>query len=144
MSVLIRSLTSLDPTTQPKPESKCPACPDFFNIIPAAMPTCVYTLYSAPNDTATPNKKAAIVKSIRLINIHPTATVKVTLYFNRPNASGNYRRRLLTPADMALAPNFVYIDDSELTLEPGDQIQGKADTPGQIQFLISGVERDAS
>jgi len=125
------------------------AAGDLFNIIPATAPTNVYDLYIAPraSQTSTINR-AAIVKSIRLVNT-AGGNVKVTLYFNRPasfDANGNAcggRRRLLTPADMILAPNSVYIDNDELTLAPGDRIQGKADGLNAIQFLISGVERDA-
>ena|SRR6266496_1449930 len=139
MSVQIKSLTN----GVPPRDTSLVAPNDFFNLIQGA--NIVYDLYTAPNvTTPTVNTKAAIVKSIRVINTHATATVKMTLYFNRPNASGQNRRRLLTPADMSLPPNFVYIDDSEITLEPGDKIQGKTDTAAVVQYLISGVERDAS
>ena len=81
------------------------------------------------------------MKSIRLVNTH-SATVKVNLYFNRPNATGQYRRRLIGPVDITLAPGLSFIDDSEVTLEPGDRLQAKADVGGVIQYVISGVERD--
>lgn len=133
MSLQIKSLTVSAPTV----DNSLAAQNDSFNTIPTA--NTVYDLYSAPTDPNT--KKAAIVKSIRLANTH-TATVKVTLYFMRPNSSGAYRRRLLTPVDLPLTANYVYIDDSEITLEPGDRIQGKADYGAVIQYLISGVERE--
>ena len=60
----------------------------------------------------------------------------------RPNASGQYRRRQITPVDMVLQPGFIYIDDDELTLEPGDRVQAKADTANAIQYVISGLEQD--
>jgi hypothetical protein len=125
------------------------ASSDLYNILPAAHATDVYDLYIAPKASSTSTiNRAAIVKSIRLVNTSG-ASVKVTLYFNHPgsfdangNASGG-RRRFLTPADMVLPANFIYIDNDELTLAPGDRIQGKSDTLNAIQFLISGVERDA-
>jgi hypothetical protein len=43
-----------------------------------------------------------------------------------------------------MLPGFSLIDEGEITLEPGDKIQGKADTANVIQYLISGVERDAT
>ena len=115
------------------------AANDFFNVIQNA--NTVYDLYSAPNDATA--KRATIVKSIRLANTH-SANVKVTLYVNRPTSAGFHRRRLLTPLDMTLGSNQVYVDDAELTLEPGDKLQGKADVAGVIQYWLSGVERDVS
>jgi hypothetical protein len=137
MATQIKSLTTGD---APQQDNALVAQNESFNIIPTA--NTVYDLYVAANDAANNNRKGAIVSSLRLINTHATNTAKVTLYFNRPNTGGQSRRRLLTPADMELPPNYMYIDDAEITLEPGDKIQGKADTAGAVQFLISGVERD--
>jgi len=137
MSIQVKSLT-LGP---PVADIALAAQNDNFNVIPTA--NVVFDLYTAKNDTVNQVFKAAIVKSIRVLNTSSSATVKITLYFNRPNTSGQYRRRQLTPADVPLAPGFEYIDDDEITLEPGDKIQAKADTAGIIQYLISGVERDA-
>jgi len=88
-------------------------------------------------------KHAAIVKSIRLANIKGQ-TVNISLYFNRPDANGKNRRRLLTPEGMGVASGSTYIDDSELTLEPGDKLQLKVNSANAIQYVISGVERDLS
>jgi hypothetical protein len=137
MSVQIKSLSNTAPTAD---NSLTAPQNDNFNIIPGANIT--YDLYTAPNDSA--NERAAIVKSIRLINTSAASTVKVNLYFNRPNSSGQNRRRLLITADTALLPGFSLIDESEITLEPGDKIQGKADTANVIQYVISGVERDVT
>ena len=134
MSVVIKSLTLVAPVL----DTSNPAQNDYFNVLQNA--NTFYTLYITPTS---PTIRSAIVKGIRLINTHATATVKVTLYFNRPNAFGQNRRRLLTPLDMPLAPNYVYLDDSEVTLEPGDRLQAKTDTPNVVQYLISGLERDA-
>lgn len=136
MSVQIKSLTN----SAPVKDASLAAPLDTFNVIPTANE--VYDLYSAQNDSSA--KKAAIVKSIRVINTHATSTVKVNLYFNRPNATGQNRRRPLISTDTALLPGFSLIDEGEITLEPGDKIQGKADTANVIQYLISGVERDAT
>ena len=129
MSLQIKSLTVGAPTV----DNSMVAQNDSFNCIPTAGP--IYDLYTAPTG------KAAIIKSIRLANTH-TATVKVTLFFMRPNSSGACRRRLLTPVELPLTANYVYIDDSEITLESGDRIQGKVDYGAVIQYLISGVERE--
>jgi len=134
MSVEIKSLTLGSPGIAGTQAAQN----DNFNMIPAA--NVVYDLYTASK--ADNNKKAAVVKCIRIFNTSPTATVKLTLYFNRPNANGEYRRRQLTPPDVPLPPGFEYIDDDEISLEPGDSIQAKADTAGVIQYLISGLERD--
>jgi len=134
MSVQIKSLTN-DP---PVKDTSLAAPNDPFNVIATANE--VYSLYTAANEET--NKKSTIVKGIRLANTHATAAVKVTLYFNRANAAGLNRRRLLSPPDVQLPAGFTYIDDGEITLEPGDKIQAKADTANVIQYVISGVERD--
>src|SRR5262245_57105755 len=130
MSVQIKSLSNTAPTI----DTSCPAQNDSFNIIPTA--NAVYNLYTAANN------KSAIVKSIRLVNTHATVTVKVTLYFNRPNSTGLHRRRVISPVDLSMTPGFLYVDNDEITLEPGDIIQAKADTANVIHYVISGVERD--
>jgi len=133
MSVEIKSLTSGAPTM----DNSLASPNDNFNIIPTA--NAVFNLYTASNDPA--NSKNAILKNIRLVNIS-SGSVKVNLYFMRPNSSNQYRRRQITPLDMVLQPGFLYIDDDELTLEPGDSIQAKADTANAIQYIISGLEQD--
>lgn len=137
MSIQIKSLTTGAPVLDhPGTEGNAPN--EAFNIIPTADQ--VYTLYAAVN--ASGIMKSAIVKGIRIINTH-TAAVTVTLWFNRPPpGTDKYRRRLLAPADIALPPGASLIDDSEITLEPGDKIQAKASVANVIQYLISGVERD--
>lgn len=137
MSLLIKPLTLGTPVNV---NDEIAAPNDFFNLLENA--NIVYDLYIAPNTS--PEVRSAIVKSIRLVNTHASTTIKVTLWFNKPNTNGQHRRRLLTPVDMALPPNVVYIDDSEITLEPGDKIQARTDTANVVQYLISGVERDES
>jgi len=133
MSVEIKSLSNAAPTM----DNSLPAPNDNFNIIPNA--NVVYDLYTAANDATT--KKTAIVNTIRLVNISGSA-VTVNLYFNRPNASGQYRRRQISPVDLTLQPGALYVDSDEITLEPGDRVQAKANTANAVQYLISGVERD--
>ncbi|SRR6266540_2549996 len=138
MSVLIKALTNVAPVID-----NSPAAPptDLYNIIPTA--NAVYDLYTAPNTSTT--KRGAIVKGIRLLNTATgTTKVKISLYFNRPTSVGQNRRRLLAPADIELPAGFAYIDEGEITLEPGDKIQAKADTANVIQYVISGVERDVT
>ncbi|HTD87785.1 MAG TPA: hypothetical protein VK850_14510, partial [Candidatus Binatia bacterium] len=137
MSVIIKSLVLSAPVVDNNP-----AAPnDPFGVIPAQTASTVYDLYAAPKDSIA--NRAAILKAIRLANTH-TASVKVTLYVNRPNSSGFHRRRLITPVDMVLGPNQIYVDDTELTLEPGDKLQGRAEIANVVQYWISGVERDVS
>lgn len=129
MALTIKALTDSAPTV----DNSLAAPNDSFNIIPTANQ--VYNLYTVPAG------KATIAKNIRLANIGST-TVKVNVYFMRPNGTGQYRRRQITPVDLAIAPGCVYVEDDELTLDPGDRIQAKADTANVIQYLISGMERD--
>jgi hypothetical protein len=136
MSVQIKSLT----IGAPQVDNSFAAPNDNFNLIPSA--NVVFDLYVAKNDTVNSIFKTAIAKSIRLVNT-AAVPVKINLYFTRPNASGQSRRRQISPVDLSLGPGFMFIDDDELTLEPGDKIQGKADTANAIQYTISGIERDA-
>ena len=133
MSIQIKSLSNGVAT----PDVYKAATSDNSNVIPTAND--IYDLYTAPNTS--PNIRGAIVKSIRLVNTHINS-VKVNLYFLRPIANNQFRRRLITPLDMVLPSGFQYIDDDEVTLEPGDRIQGKADMGSVIQYVISGMERD--
>lgn len=134
MSLQIKSLTS----DAPVKDTSLAAPNNSFNLIPTAND--IYSLYSAAN--ATDNKKTAIMKGLRLINTH-TEDVSISLYFNRPNTTtGQYRRRLIAPAGIVLPAGCAFLDDSEITLEPGDKIQAKASVANVIQYLISGVERD--
>jgi hypothetical protein len=135
MSIQIKSLSNTAPTK----DLSLAAPLDTFNIIPTANE--VYTLYSAPDDST--NTKAAIVKSIRLVNIL-SSTVNISLYLNRPNGSGQNRRRLLAPKNLPIPPSGCYVDDAEITLEPGDKIQAETPHAMAIHYVISGVERDAT
>jgi hypothetical protein len=134
MAIQIKSLNNGE---APVKDTSIAAMTDNFNKILTANE--VYDLYSAPSTPG--GRKSAIVKSIRVVNTH-TSTVTVNLYFCRPNSSGQNRRRQLSPVDLALGAGQVYIEDDEITLEPGDKIQGKANIADKIHFLISGVERD--
>ncbi len=136
MSIQIKSLTVGAPTI----DNALAAQNDNFNVIPSA--NTVYDLYIAPNDVPNKNVKTTIVKAIRLVNTGATS-VTINLYFNRPNASGLYRRRLISPVNMSLPAGFLFIDNDEITLEPGDHLQGMASVGGVVQYNISGVERDA-
>ena len=136
MSIQIKSLTMTVPTK----ELSLAAPLDTFNTVSTANE--VYDLYTTPNSGGF--TRSAIAKTIRLVNTHATNAVKVSLYYNKPNANGQNRRRLLAPADILLPAGTTYIDDSELTLDPGDKIQAKADTANVIQYIISGVELDVT
>jgi hypothetical protein len=131
MSVQIKALTIPIPVMD-DPGMPATGADADFNLIPEANK--VFTLYMAPTG------KSAILKGMRFVNTH-TAAVTVSVWFNRP-VGDKYRRRLLAPADMSLSAGFTYIDEGEITLEPGDKIQAKASMADVIQYVISGVERD--
>ena len=135
MSIEIKSLSNPAPVK----DISLSAPLDSFNIIPTANE--VYDIYTAPNETT--DKKSAIVKSIRLVNIK-AETVNLSLYFNRPDENGKNRRRLLTPDGLGLGSNSTYIDDGEITLEPGDKLQLRANSANAIQYVLSGVEREVT
>jgi hypothetical protein len=70
--------------------------------------------------------------------------VNFSLYLNRPTMSGQNRRRLLAPKNLTIPQGGAYIDDAEITLEPGDSIQGETAQAMAVHYVISGVERDAT
>jgi hypothetical protein len=91
--------------------------------------------------------KAAIVKSIRLVNTGSSA-VTVNLWVKRAAAgSGSGGGFRITPKDLSLAPGAAFIDDSEVTLEyissSGiDFIRGAASAATTVDCVMSGIERD--
>jgi hypothetical protein len=130
MSVEIKQLTMLEPVFDDQAE----ATDDTFNLIPEANK--VYTLYTAPAN------KAVIVKSVRVTNIL-SQTVQINLYLNRP-ANNLPRRRLLAPKNLPIPQQSTYIDDAEITLEPGDSIQALCLQNNGVHYVISGVEREVT
>ena len=101
-------------------------------------------LGSSEADTyVVPINKAAIVKSIRLVNTSGSASATVNLFAKRGSGT-SYR---IAPLNLILAPGAAFIDNEELTLEgltssgDSDRITGSA-TGATVHCVISGVERD--
>jgi hypothetical protein len=95
---------------------------------------------------AVPAGKAAIVKSVRLVNTGSSSAV-VNLWFRRGTSGAGTSYRIV-PKDLTLPPGGAFIDDSELTLEYVDssnidRIRG-AVASGTVDYVISGIERDVS
>ncbi len=96
--------------------------------------------------TATP-AKVAIVKAWRFTNTG-TTPVKINAYFqkNVANTGGVFltsaARRIL-PKDLVLAPGYSAVDDVDLTLGSGDGLFAVSDTATAVDYVVSGVERDA-
>ena len=99
------------------------------------------TLTTNDNDRiyppAAPGTRAAIIKSIRLVN-KTGGSVKVKLWVKK----GSSTAVLVSPVDMVIPAGLAVIDDSEITLDAGDELQGKSDTGSAVDFCLSGVERD--
>ena len=136
MSIQVKSLT----VGAPAIDNSLAAQNDNFNVIPTA--NTVYDIYVARNDTVNQVYKTAVIKSIRLVNSSSQSSVTVNLYFTRPNSLGQNRRRLISPLNLSLSAGLMYIDDDEITLEPGDKIQCSASIAGVLHYVISGIERD--
>ncbi len=94
--------------------------------------TSTTTLYVVPMG------KAAIVKNQRFVN-RDTVAHTINIFYAR---AGTTQFQLL-PKNLSLAPNALVIDQDELTLAAGDQIQGGVDSGTTLDFVISGIERDA-
>jgi hypothetical protein len=106
----------------------------------ATLPGSEGDLYVAPTG------KAAIVKSIRLVNTGSGVAV-VNLYIRRATGGTSYR---IAPKDLNLAGGSAYIDGSEVTVEglspdsaSSDRIRGYVSSGGPVDYVLSGIERDA-
>ena len=131
MSIILKSLTlSTDGRFRDASTIKSPN--EVFNQITKA--NVIMTLYQVPVSTS------GLVNNIRVINTH-SAAVSFSLYFNRPDASGNTRRRLLLPLGISLPPNFVLYEDLELSMEAGDSLEAQASVGNVLHLIISGCER---
>jgi hypothetical protein len=86
--------------------------------------------------------KAAIIKSIRLVNTGGSA-VTVNLSVRRGATGSSFR---ILPKDLSLPSGGALIDDSEVTLEvvgtDRDFIRGFASAASTMDCVLSGVERD--
>jgi hypothetical protein len=86
-------------------------------------------LYTCPAATQ------AIIQPIILVNTH-SAAITCNLFVL---PYGGTARRFI-PKDMSLGAGCKGIEDSPLTLEAGDKIQGDASTADKVDYLINGVE----
>lgn len=85
-----------------------------------------------------PSGKAAIVKNIRVANTDTTART-FNLWFKLSGGTA----RLISPAAMSLSAGQMAIEDQEITLGAADQIQGDGSVATKLDYVISGIERDA-
>jgi hypothetical protein len=100
-----------------------------------AASTELYKAPYTPGDPALP-KRSAIVKAIRLVNTHG-ASITVNLKLKK-----GATEVWIVPKDLSLGAGHLAVLDDELTLSPGDSIQGGADITTKVEFAVSGVERD--
>ena len=136
MSIQIKSLTMTVPTK----ELSLAAPLDTFNTVPTAN-----EVYDLLHGTQLRRLRALGHCQNHPAGKHPCHQCREgVVVLQQAHANGQNRRRLLAPADILLPAGTTYIDDSELTLDPGDKIQAKADTANVIQYIISGVERDVT
>src|ERR1051325_9461712 len=91
-----------------------------------------------PLGTAVAAGKARIVKSMRFVNTSTTTAVTLQIF-----VVAGPETRLISPANLILAPGALYIDDHEITLEAAQKIIAlPGATGGPIDFVVSGVEKD--
>ena len=95
------------------------------------LPASTTSIYLSPT---TPVALTTIIKSIRLVNKGSTATMNLYL---KTAADGNDRR--LMPPNFSISAGTMVIEDQEITMSPGDNID--ADTTGTVDYLICGIQR---
>lgn len=82
--------------------------------------------------------KAIIVKTMRFVNTNTTTSRTLNVVLTRSSVD-----RQVSPKTVSLAPGAMYMDDNELTIEAGDKLRGQLDATGTVDFVLSGIERDA-
>ncbi len=93
-----------------------------------------------PLYTAVGTGKAQLIKNMRFTNKHATASVTLNIYLG-PSGTD----RLISPQNLSLGPNQIYIDDGEIILEATHRIKvTTGSTGGPVDWVVSGVERDQS
>lgn len=108
------------------------------------------TTANLTNTYSPPNGRAAIVKSMRLVNAG-TAAFTLNTWFVRTIGGTDSLYRML-PKDLVLAPGQMLVDDSEITMEnftaggvtTADSIQIQASVANVLYYVFSGIERDQS
>jgi len=94
------------------------------------LPAAKETLYTVPVGIST------IIKTVNYVNTCTVAGMTVNL-FVKP--SGNTSKYII-PRDMMLEARNSMIYDDEMTLGPGDLIEGYAENANEVDYEIWGVE----
>jgi hypothetical protein len=87
---------------------------------------------------AVPTGKAQIVKAMRFVNTSTSTSIGLNVLISHSSS-----QRQISPKPVTIAPGAMYIDDTEFTLEAGDKVQGSLSATGTVDYVISGIERDA-
>ena len=92
------------------------------------------------NSTAPGSGKIQMIRSIRLVNKHASASATLNV------SAGPYPNdRLVSPQNMSLGPGQMYQDDGEFMLNSGDTLKiVSGASGGPVEYLVSGIERDQS
>src|SRR5262245_31228985 len=85
-----------------------------------------------------PTGKAQIIKTMRFVNTSTSTSSSVNVCLTRSIVD-----RQVSPKNVSVAPNAMYLDDSELTLEAADKLRASLSATGTVDYVISGIERDA-
>ena len=97
------------------------------------LPLANNPIYTSPSTLTT------IIKSIRLVNTDSVPRT-VNIYLKRAAESPTPTNRYLTPVNLSIPAGGLYIDDQEITMSSGDQINYDT-TATRIDFVISGIQR---
>ena len=85
--------------------------------------------------------KVQVIKSIRLVNKHATASEVFTTFSAGPTGTEAF----VAPQNLSLGPGQAYVDDVEIVLKTSDHLKvvtGSAGGP--VDYVISGFEREQS
>jgi hypothetical protein len=85
------------------------------------------SLYKA---SATAPMKTAVVKTMRFTGVATMGTLKLNVYFVPSGSTYPTNARRIIPKDQLLPAGYEVIDDTELTLGPGDSIYAETSITG--------------
>lgn len=94
------------------------------------LPAAKGTLYTTPAGIST------IIKTVNYVNTCTVAGMTVNLFVCPSGSTSKY----IIPRNMVLASRHQMIYDDEMTLGPGDLIEGASQYANEVDYEIWGVE----
>jgi len=96
------------------------------------LPVALATIYTSPT-----SQHGTVINTITCVNTH-TGTIYINLYLK---PGGGTTRRIIQK-NLRLRAGEMGLSQEEVTLDPGDVIQGVATTASKVDYVIGGIENE--